>query len=302
MSIRLPVAHVPLSAALLIVAAVAAFSVGEAAAKFLTASYPVLLLVWARYAIQTGVLALWLGPQMGMRLVRTPRFKLQVIRGAVLIASSLCLFNALRALPLANAVAIVYCTPVLVVMLAVVLQKERMTRSRWAFVITGFVGMLLIVRPGTSILQSGALFALGAAALYAVFQILTRQLKDEDSRVMLFYPALCGTLVTSPLVLLLVESIAIPWKHVGMIGVMGALGTAGHFLFIRAHQHAPASALTPFTYTQLIWSTALGWLLFGQFPDRFSLIGIAVIAGSGLLLAWHERRRALLAQIPTTID
>jgi drug/metabolite transporter (DMT)-like permease len=240
---------------------------------------------------------------MGMRLVRTPRLKLQLARGGVLVVSSICFFNALAGLPLADATAIVYCTPVLVVLIAVALLKERMTLARWAFVATGFAGMLLIVRPGASILHGAALYALGAAAMYAIFQIMTRHLSREDPRVLLFFPALCGTVVMGPAVPLLVESYALPWRDLGLICLMGLLGTTGHFLFIRAFQRAPASALTPFSYTQLIWSTALGWLVFGQFPDRVTLVGIAIIAGSGLLLGWHERRRALtVAPNPTAID
>jgi drug/metabolite transporter (DMT)-like permease len=305
MSVHASAVHVPLSAVLLIVVSVAFFSVTEATAKYLTASYPILLLVWTRYAMQAAMLAVWFGPRMGLGLVRAPRMKLQVIRAGVLIVSSICFFNALAGLPLADATAIVYCAPVLVVLIAVVFLKERMTPMRWAFVVTGFVGMLLIVRPGASIFHGAALYALAAATTYAIFQTMTRHLAEtEDSRVLLFMPALCGTIVMAPAVPLLVESYALPWRDLGLICLMGALGTTGHFLFIRAFQRAPASALTPFSYTQLIWSTVLGWLVFGQFPDRISLVGIAIIAGSGLLLGWHERRRRPLtvAPNPTAID
>ncbi len=297
--------HVPPSAALMIVAAVACFSVTEATAKYLTATYPVMLLVWARYVVQAASLALWFGPQIGTRLVRTPRFRLQLLRSLILVSSSVCFFTALKGLPLADATAINYSTPVVVVLIAVVFLKEKMTPSRWAFVVAGFIGMLLIVRPGASILHGSAGFGIAAAGLYAVFQILTRTLSREDPRTTLFYPALCGTVLLTPFVPVLADSLALPWRHLGLIAVMGAFGTCGHFLFIRAFARAPASALTPFSYTQLVWSVLLGWLVFGQFPDRITLAGIGVIAGSGLLLAWHERRQALLAAVargPTAVD
>jgi drug/metabolite transporter (DMT)-like permease len=163
--------------------------------------------------------------------------------------------------------------------------------------------MLLIVRPGAAILHGGALFALGAAAFYAVFQIMTRRLRAEDPRVTLFYPALCGTVLMSAFLPFLEHDVGMPWPHVALVVAAGALATAGHFLFILAFQRAPASGLTPFTYMQLVWATLLGWALFGQFPDAFTLGGMAIIAGSGLLLAWHERRRALSAtQDPTAVD
>ncbi len=163
--------------------------------------------------------------------------------------------------------------------------------------------MLLIVRPGAAIFHGGAVFALAAALFYAAFQIMTRKLAAEDPRVTLFYPALVGSVLMT-LVLPFVEWPAdMPWGDVAQVLLAGALGTAGHFLFILAFQRAPASGLTPFTYMQIVFATLLGWALFGQFPDGAALAGMAIIAGSGLLLAWHERRSALAATPePTAVD
>ena len=161
------------------------------------------------------------------------------------------------------------------------------------------------MRPGAAILHGAALLALVGAGFYATFQIMTRKLSAEDPRVTLFYSALCGTvLMTLPLPLI-DHNVDMPWPHMLLVGVAGVLGTTGHFLFILAFRHAPASGLTPFTYLQLVWATLLGWALFGQFPDVLALVGMAIIAGSGLLLTWHERRRAqVIAEIPepTAID
>lgn len=300
-----PPIHVPLSAVLLVVGAVACFAVSDAIVKFLAQRYPVPLLVLARYGLQAAVTVVWLAPKMGWSLVKTPQPKLQLLRGTLLLGSSLCFINALRWLPLADATAINYTTPVLVVLLSVALLKERMTRSRWAFVAAGFAGMLLIVRPGASILHGAALLGLGAAGFYALFQILTRKLRGEDPRVTLFYPALCGTVLMTLLLPFLDYKADMPWTHVGLVASFGAVATLGHFMFILAFRHAPASALTPFTYAQLVWAVALGWLAFGNFPDGYSLAGIAIIAASGLLLAWHERRRAQAAvaiEEPTAVD
>ena len=296
-------AHVPLSAILLISGAVHCFTSLDAVVKTLSQRYPVPLIVWARYGLQTIAMALWLLPQMGAALFRTRRLRLQLIRGAILPLSSLCFFTALRSLPLAEATAINYSTPVLVMILAVIFLGERMTRARIALLIAGIAGMFLIVRPGSEVFQGAALFAFGAAAFYGAYQILTRKLASEDPRVMLFYPALIGTLMMTATLPWRGLEVAVPWADVALIGVTGILGAIGHFLFIRAFQRAPASALTPFTYIQLVWATIIGWLGFGNFPDAWTLAGMAVIAGSGLLIALHERRRPKgVLQEPTAVD
>ncbi len=301
-----PRAHLqlPLAAIGLIVGAVLCFSLLDTTVKFLAQRYPVPLLVWARYGLQAVATVIWLAPRMKLDLVRTPQLGLQLIRGTTLLVSSLCFFSALKFLPLADATAINYLTPIVVVVLSVALLKERMTRSRWTFVAAGIVGMLLIVRPGASIFRGAALLALAAASFYAMYQLLTRKLAAEDPRVTLFYPALCGAVLMTIVVPYLETGGPMPWTHLALVALTGVLGTAGHFLFILAFQRAPASALTPFTYLQLVWATLLGWLFFGTFPDGFTLLGIAIIAGTGLALAWHERRKAALVppEEPTAVD
>jgi len=279
------------------------FTILDATVKHLADRYPIPLLVWARYTVQTLVVLLWLLPKMGVGLFRTPRPGLMLVRGAILPLSSLCFFSALKYLPLAEATAINYGTPILVIILAVAFLGERMTRPRIALVLAGIAGMFLIVRPGSVVFQGAALLALGSAVFYGTFQILTRMLAGEDSRVLLFYPAIIGTVMMTVLLPWLGIDVAMPWADVAFIGAAGLLGTVGHFLFILAFQRAPASALTPFTYMQLVWATLIGWLAFGNFPDAWTLAGMAVIGGSGLLIALHERRRAKGAvPEPTVVD
>jgi drug/metabolite transporter (DMT)-like permease len=298
-------AQIPVSAVLLITAAVGCFAVLDTMVKFLTERYPVSLLVWARYSVQAVVVVLWVAPSMGRRLVRTPQLGLQLLRGTILLLSSLLFFSALKFLPLAEATALNYTTPTLVILLSVIVLKERMTPARWGFVVAGFVGMLLIVRPGASIIHGGALFGLAAACFYAVFQILTRRLRAEDPRVTLFYSAICGTVLMTAVLPFLEHRADMTSAHLILVGMIGVLGTAGHFMFVLAFQRAPASGMTPFTYMQMVWAILLGWAVFGHFPDAFTLAGIGIIAGSGLLLTWHERRRALVPaapEEPTAID
>ena len=295
-------AHVPLSAIGLIVGAALCFTVLDATVKVLADRYPIPLLVWARYAVQLLVIFVWLLPKMRADLFRSPRLKLQLVRGAILPLSSLCFFSALKYLPLAEATAINYGTPILVIVLAVVFLGERMTRPRIALVLAGIAGMFLIVRPGSVVFQSAALWALGSAVFYGSFQILTRILAGEDWRVLLLYPALMGTAMLTALLPFLDIGYAMPLKDVAFIVVAGLLGTFGHLLFILAFQRAPASALSPFTYMQLVFAIIIGWAIFDNFPDAWTIAGMIVIGGSGLLITLHERRRAKGVEEPPAVD
>lgn len=296
-------AHVPTSAILLVVASVLCFSLLDAITKFTTQLYPVPVLVWARYAVQMLAMLVWLGPSMRLDLLRTNHLPLQIARGIVVLASSLLFVTALRSLPLAEATALNYSTPVIVVIVARLFLGEPMTPVRIAFVVAGLSGMLLIVRPGTEVFQGAAAYALLAALFYAGYQILTRLLAGENPRVLLFYPAVIGTLVMSVLAPGFEWPAHMPWTHVVLIIVGGLLGTLGHFLFILAFRHAPASAITPFTYMQLVWATLVGWIVYRHFPDGGAIAGMGIIAGSGLVIALHERRRARIrAPDPATMQ
>ena len=286
-------AHVPVRAVLLICAATLCFASLDAAIKYLSSRYPVPLLVWARWTIQALAIVAWLAPRRGLSFVRTARPGRNLVRGAVLIGSSICFVYALRDLPIADVTALNYSTPMMVVVLAVFVLGERLTPARIAFVLAGVIGMLLIVRPGTDVFRGASLLALLSAAFYATYQIMTRRMADEDSGVLLFYPALVGAVAMSFALLFSLDAIvAMPWTHVAMLVVGGMVGTLGHLLFILAFQRGAASALTPFTYVHLVWATLIGWIAFGTFPDGYALAGMAIIAGAGLLITLHERRRA----------
>ena len=293
---------VPTSAILLVVGSVFCFTLLDTIMKFATQRYPLPVLVFARYAVQVVAMLVWLGPGMRLDLLRTRRLPMQIVRALVVLASSLFFVGALKSLPLAEATALNYSTPMIVVVMARLFLREPMTPLRIAFVIAGAVGMLLIVRPGSSVFQGAAGYALAAAVFYAGYQILTRLLAGENPRVLLFYPAVVGTLVMSLVAPAVEWPVHMPWPHVILIVCGGLLGTLGHFLFILAFRHAPASAITPFTYMQLVWATLAGWIFYRQFPDALAIAGMLVIAGSGLVTALHERRRARLRALePLTV-
>ena len=295
--------HIPPSAVIMIVGAVACFSVLDGVIKSLSARHPVPLLVWARWGFQVLAMLLWLAPKMGARMLHTRHLRMQLLRGVLLVGSSLFFMTALSHLPLADATALNYTTPTIVIVLAIVFLGERLTPARLAFVVAGLAGMLMIVQPGAEIFKGTSLYALGSAACYAVYQITTRMVADEDPRVSLFYPALVGTLLMTFVWPWFGSRIDVAWTDVAWLAGIGVLGTIGHFLLILAFQRAPASALTPFTYIQVVFATLIGWLAYGDFPGMLTLAGMALIAGSGLLLTWHERRRALIAAPePTAVD
>ena len=289
-------AHVPLSALLLIVCATACFTTVDVSVKLLSQRYPVPLIVWARWGVQALVVTAVLAPRMGLRMLRTQRLPMQLVRGVLLIASSLSFYLALRSLPLAAATALNYTAPIMVTLLAGWILKERLTRPRWAFVVAGFVGVLLIVRPGTGMLAPAAVLVILGAALYATFQIMTRLLAGEDLMVLLAYPSLVGAALLSLGVPFVEREEAYPTSDLGAFLGIGVVGSVGHLLFIRAFQRSPVSGIAPFTYIQLMWSTLAGWFVFGTLPDAWTAAGILVIAGSGVVLTWYERWRASLPQ------
>jgi len=273
-------------------AAVFMFSSMDTLAKYmLKADFPVGALIWARYVVNLFVMLALLWPRMGSRLFRATRPGLQLVRGLLLVASSLCFYLALRYLPLAEAAAISFVGPVLTTILAGWLLRERATGSQWVAVLLGLAGVLIIIRPGGSLFTPAAVFPLLTAVLFSFYQIITRVMSgQEHNYTTLLYTALVGGIITS---------IALPfaWQtptlsQAAIMFGMGVLGGYGHYLLIRAVEYASPASLAPFSYTQLIWSTLLGYAAFSDFPDSGSLLGMAVVVIAGLLaLNWKQLRR-----------
>ena len=264
----------------------------DATAKHLVREHSLFLLVWARYAGQMLVVTPFTWHQVGPGFWRTRRLPLQLVRSAFLLAATVCFFAGLRYLPLAEASAVTFLAPVLVVLLSGPLLGERPSRIRWLASIGGFAGVLLLLRPGSAIFHPAVVLLIGMAVFNALYQILTRKLADEDLHTTLFYSAFVGTVV---LTLLLPWGIgdAMPTpRAAGLLLLLGVLAGLGHWSIIGAYQRAPASLLTPFTYLQMLWATAYGYLIFGQLPDAVSVLGMAIIVGAGVALALSERRRA----------
>jgi drug/metabolite transporter (DMT)-like permease len=274
----------------LMIAAVSTFTCLDTTSKYLAQHYPVPAIVWARYVVHMVLMALVLGPRMGRGLLRTTNLRLQLVRGVLLAASSLVFLSALKMMPLAEAAAIAFMTPIIVTVLAGPVLGERVERRTGIALAGGFVGVLLIVRPGGGLFTPAALLPLASAFMMALYQMMTSKLAGRDAALTtLFYPAIIGSALV-PLVF--PHELMLPARplHAGLFILVGVLGGLGHFLLIRAHDYAPSSTLSPFMYAQLITALVLGWLVFRQLPDGLALAGMATIAASGLLLILGHRR------------
>jgi drug/metabolite transporter (DMT)-like permease len=281
----------PIRGVALVMAAVFLFSSMDTLAKSVLRSYPLPPLIWVRYTVHFVFMLALLAPRMRFTLVRTQRPVLQTLRGLALVASTGFFYLSLTYLPLAEAAAISFVAPVLVTSLSGPQLGERVTRRQWIAVSMGFVGVLVIIRPGGGLLSFAVVFPLLSAFVFSLYQILTRKLAGrENPFTSLFYTALVGTLVTSAV-------LPVSWQtptlsQLSMMIAIGCLGGLGHFLLIHAVEVASPSALAPFIYTQLMWSTLLAFLAFGEFPDPGSLLGMLVIAAAGLLsIDWKQVRR-----------
>ena len=274
---------------LLMVAAVTTFALLDTTAKYLSRTYPVPEIAWARYAFQMLLVLAVLGPRERLDLLRTRRPLVQLVRGALLAMSTLLFFTALTMMPIAEASAIGFTSPLIVALLSVPLLRERIDGRTWVAVLCGFAGVLVIIRPGAGVFSWSAILPIGMAMCFAFFQILTRKLAGIDRTAPThFYPALIGTLMLSAVL----PFYWIPpqnWGHATLFVLMGLLGGLGHFMLIRAFDHAPAPVLAPFVYTQMVAVLVLGYAVFGDLPDRWSALGMAVVAASGAVIATRQR-------------
>lgn len=288
--------HHPLRGIFLMLLAILCFASLDASVKYLAPRIPVPILVWMRYLVHFLLMLAALGPSMGRGLLRTGKAGSLIKRSVTMLLTTIFGMMAVRAMPLAEATAMIFMSPLLVALLAGPLLKEKIGKTRWLATTVGFVGVLLIARPGGSISLMGLLWGLATALAYAVYQIQTRHLvMTENTWVLLFYTALIGTAVTT----LALPLYWVPLHPHGLdlllLCCLGAFGGGGHFLLTRAFRFAPASTLSPLLYAQLLWATLLGGFIFQHWPDGISLLGMVLIVGSSLAMALVERRGAKAA-------
>ncbi|WP_397458088.1 DMT family transporter [Pseudomonas asplenii] len=284
-------AEQPMRGIALICLAVLLFASHDAMSKYLSGFYPIVMVVWARYVVHTLLMLVVFVPRSGFSaVVRTKRPGLQLLRALCLIGTSLLFTTGLRYIPLAEATSVNFLAPLLVTALSVPLLGERVSRSQWAAVITGFIGVLIVIRPGGALFTPAILLPLCSALFFGFYQLLTRMLSGIDSPTTSnFLTGIFNSLIMSALLPFFWSTPSLV-HGLFMVG-LGACGMLGHLLLTQAFRHAPPAMLAPFSYGQILFAGMYGYLIFDHMPDLFAVVGIAVVCLSGLAVVWGQRRR-----------
>lgn len=273
------------------VGAIIIFSFVDALAKYLTTSIPPIQLIWGRYASQAVVLVTFVLISRRTYAFRSASPKMQVTRGVILGVSSMMFITGMSLIPLADAVAISFVSPLFVTLLSIPILKEKVGWRRMAAVTVGFIGVLIIVRPGASTFSPGSLWALLGSLSWSVGFIVTRRLGLKD-------PVLTTSLI-STVAGAITLTFALPfvwqpvaWEIWALVILFAMVNLVAQTMLITATTRAEASLLAPFTYVQMVGAVGLGYLIFGDLPDQWTWVGSAIVIASGLYVWRRERIRA----------
>lgn len=281
----------PLKGVALVIAATLLFAAADTIGKHLAMLYAATLVLAVRYTVNLGLVTLTMWPRHRNALWRTNRTGLVILRGLCLALASISMLLALRVMPVAETVAIIYVTPVLVMLTSATILAEKVSPLGWIAAVIGFAGVLFIARPGSGLDSWGVTLSLMNATLATGYHVLTRVLaRTETTMALMFHTALVGMLAFVGLTLFLGAEVLPTAFDAGLMLALGALATVGHLMFTSAYREAPASTLAPINYTHIAFATLLGCLVFQQLPDALGFIGMALIAAAGLLSAWRASR------------
>lgn len=272
------------------VAATILFADVNATAKHLIQFYAIPQVAWAYFTLFWPVLLVLLNVRLP-RLMATRQPGLQIARALCLVAAVAFFFSTLLIFPLAESSAVLYTAPIFVCAFSLPLLGERVGLRRWIGVLVGFAGALVVIRPGVGAVRAEALLPFGAAISFALYQILTRRLSRTDSTM--------TTLVNTSVYCVVLSTAVVPffWMTPDLTGWvlmvnMGVAGGVGQYALIQAYEAAPAATVAPINYAGLIWAALLGFVLFSQFPDLWSVLGALAIIASGLYIFRLEARRS----------
>jgi drug/metabolite transporter (DMT)-like permease len=272
----------------LVLLAVALFSAMDAMSKILASEYDPIEVVWGRYLAILAMLAP--AALRKPRLLLTSQPMLQAVRGVCVMASALLFIAGLARLPIADATAIGFASPLLVTAFSIPLLGEQVGVRRWSAVGIGFLGVLIVVRPGSGAVGSAALLPLTSAVCWAMSLVVTRRMRGADAPL--------TTLIYSSAIGFVLSGLALPliWHAPTlsawvMLAAMGVLSAAGQYLLIAGLSRGDASLLAPFTYSQIVWATLTGYFVFATVPSSSTWCGAAVIVASGIYIAHRERVR-----------
>ena len=281
----------PIAGIGLIVLACLSFSFLDATAKYLSADLPTLQIAWLRFVshvvLSLVLFQVWKNPSV----FRTGRPLLQIVRALCLLGITIFNFLAVRHLQLAETTSIMFAAPFVITALAGPILGEWAGPRRWAAIVVGFLGVLVVTQPGLGGMQWAVLYSVASMIFYAIYAIFTRQLTSTDSSAgMLVISGIVAAIVMTPAGLAVWVTPPDLWSWL-LLFATGVFGGGGHFLFIMAHRIAPAPVLAPFIYTQIVWMVALGFFVFGDVPTLTTIVGAAIVVASGLYILYRERVR-----------
>lgn len=267
-------------------------SSADAVSKLMAETVPPLQITWLRYAA-FALIMLAVALPGGVAMLKPKRPGLQLLRGIAVTVSSILFVSALKYLPIADATATSFISPLFVTALSIPLLGEKIGWRRWTATIIGLIGVLIVVRPGGAGFQPAALLPALSAAVWAFALIFTRMMSATENPVTtLTWSAIIGFVLLSLLQPFDWQPLTAQAIWLGVF--VGVASTIGHWFVILAFRHADASLLAPFAYLQLLWASIFGFFLFAVLPDRFTWLGAVIITGSGLYIAHRERMRARL--------
>ncbi len=266
---------------------IAGFAVMDAIIKWLTADYPVPQVVALRSWFGLPLLCIFALHQGGLKTLKTRRPMVHVARYLLVLALSFSFFWALSQMKLVDAIAITFAAPIFITALSVPLLKEPVGLHRWFAIGIGFCGVLIMLRPGMGVFQWAALVVLGSAVVYALLMITTRAFKStESTAALMLYPQL-GMSLTGIAFAPYFWVIPSP-GDLGLFALAGLFGSVGVMCLTHAFRLGPAAVISPFEYSALIWATLLGFLLWSELPDKYTLVGAGVVISSGLYIIYRE--------------
>jgi drug/metabolite transporter (DMT)-like permease len=280
-----------LAGVLLMLAAMAILPFLDVTAKFLgQMGVPVLQIVWARLVFGMIMTSPFVIRELGVRALAPDLPFMHTLRAMFLIGATAFFFMGLKYLPIADCLAIFFVQPLIVTMLSPVMLGEKVGVRRWTAVAIGFIGTLIIIRPGFQEFNPGVVLALLAGLSLAIYMLLTRKISGRTSAVATtFYTNLIGAMIMTAVVPFVWEApTAGQW---GLFVLMAFIANFGHYLIVRAYDHAEASLLAPLSYTEMIMAVAAGWWFFGDFPDMWTFVGVGILIGCALYISWRERVR-----------
>jgi len=269
----------------------------DTTSKYLSATLPSVEITWIRFVVFAIIMVPAMVPGTAVYSLRTTSVRLQLFRGVALLGSSLFFITGLRYLPIAEASATGFVSPLFVTALSIIFLAEKVGVRRWIATATGLFGVLIILRPGTSAFHVAAFLPIISAFCWAATLIMTRMMSGrEHSSTIMTYSSIAGVAILS--VLVPFAWVAPTWHDI-MFGILvGVASTAGQWIVVLAFRYADASVLAPFSYTQLLWVSILGFLVFGEVPDSWTIVGASFIVASGLYTAHRERvRRSQLLEL-----